>query len=238
MQSHRLGLALVCVFAMAVPALAQTAPSAANPPGQEAGARPGGGAEESGEKAQIGGFRSARWGMTEPEVKTAIKKDFNIAPEKIAVENNLAERTEVLSVTVPDLLEGAGTAKVSYIFGYASKKLIQVNALWGSAVDPQASGEKIVAAANQLRQLFLDSGYQPETVVSNAKMSDGSILVFEGQDADKHTTILRLASTIVTPPPNGRGAKEQKPVVATALSLSYVMDARNPDVYRLKKGQF
>jgi len=73
--------------------------------------------------------------------------------------------------------------------------------LWGTPVDPQAHHDKIVTAANQLRQLFLDSGYQPETVVTNARMADETIFVFEGQDADKHTTVLRLANA---PAPKGR----------------------------------
>src|SRR5438105_3491520 len=82
----------------------------------------------------VEGFRSAQWGMTEPQVKAAIHKDFNIAAEKIKSEDNLAERTHVLSVVVPDLLEGAGAGRVSYIFGYTTKKLIQVNLLWGTAI--------------------------------------------------------------------------------------------------------
>jgi len=188
------------------------------------------------EPAHIDGFRSAQWGMTDAQVKAAITKDFNIAPDKVENEENRAERTTSLGVTVPGLVEGAGSARVTYIFGYTSKKLIQVNILWGRPVDLQASAENIVAAANELRQLFVDSGYDPATVITNAKMSDGSILVFQGQDADKHTTVLRLKSDTVTPP--SRGGKPEKPVVTASLSLSYILDAHTPDIFRLKKGQF
>jgi len=186
------------------------------------------------EQVQVAGFRSAQWGMGEPQVKAAIQKDFNIAADKIKSEENLAERTHVLTVVVPDLLEGAGTARVSYIFGYATKKLIQVNLLWGTAIDPEISAEKIGAAADQLRQLFLDSGYQPQTIITNAKMNDSEVLVFKGEDSDKHTTILRLAAGAQP----ARHGKAEKPATATALSLSYIFDAHNPDIYRLKKGQF
>jgi hypothetical protein len=189
------------------------------------------------EPAHVDGFRSAKWGMTEAQVKDAIRKDFGIAPEKVKSDDNLSERTSVLTVSVPDLLEGAGAARVSYIFGYASKKMIQVNLLWGSSVDPQAPPDKIVAAANELRQLFVDAGYQADTMVANAKLTDGSILVFKGQDADKRTTILRLSAAAVTPPA-APGAEPPKPVQTTALWLSYILDAANPDIYRLKKGSF
>src|SRR6185503_3840973 len=39
--------------------------------------------------------------------------------------------------------------------------LIQINVLWGTAMDRQVSTERILAAADRLRQLFLDSGYPP-----------------------------------------------------------------------------
>ena len=188
------------------------------------------------EQAHVEGFRSAKWGMTEAQVKAAIRTDFNIAEDKIKRVGNLAEKTQALTVTVPDLLEGAGPAQVSYILGYSSKKLIQVNVLWGTAVDPQATAERIVATADQLRQLFLDSGYDPLTITANAKMADGSILVFQGQDADKHTTLLRLATGTATP--TAHNGKKEKPVEVTALSLSYILDARQPDIYRVKKGLF
>ena len=103
----------------------------------------------------------ARWGMDAAQVKAAIHKDFGIPAEKVKTEENAAERTTVLSAAVNDLLEGAGPARVSYIIGFKTKKLVQINILWGTPVDPQAQPEKIVAASNQLRQLFLNSGTSP-----------------------------------------------------------------------------
>lgn len=204
---------------LAAPAAEPEAPAAAAPVAQP---------------LHVEGFRSSHWGMTEAQVKSAIAKDFRIAPDRIKSEENLAERTQVLTVLVPDLLEGAGAARVSYIFGYTTKKLIEVNILWGSAIDPQIAPEKIVAAADQLRRLLVDSGYEPRSIVSNARMNDGEVLVFKGEDADKHTTILRLAAAHEAP----RHGGAKKPTTATALALSYILDAQNPDIYRLKKGQF
>src|SRR5881394_2384805 len=92
---------------------------------------------EAVEAFQVEGFRSARWGMTDAQIKAAIRKDFNLGPEAVQSEENPSERTAVLSVTVPDLLEGAGKARVSYILGHTTKKLIQVNIVWGHSIDPQ-----------------------------------------------------------------------------------------------------
>jgi hypothetical protein len=230
MMSYRRCAVMIAVLLL-MPSLARAAgqePPASAAPAPEAAPA---------EQVQVAGFRSAQWGMGEPQVKAAIQKDFNIAADKIKSEENLAERTHVLTVVVPDLLEGAGAARVSYIFGYATKKLIQVNLLWGTAIDPEISAEKIGAAADQLRQLFLDSGYQPQTIVTNAKMNDSEVLVFKGEDADKHATILRLAAGVMGAQPTRHG-KTEKPATAMALSLSYILDAHNPDIYRLKKGQF
>ena len=184
--------------------------------------------------ARIGGFRSARWGMDAAEVKAAIQKDFGISPSNVAATENAVERTTVLTTTVRDLLEGAGTARISYILGYKSKKLIQVTMVWGTPIDPRVPAEKILTAANQLRRLFLDSGYEPKTITDSARLADGSILVFEGQDAAKHMTLLRLASV----PNPTKGPKEEGRIASIALSLSYVLDGQNPDIFRLKKGQF
>src|SRR5690348_13450010 len=38
------------------------------------------------ERAAVAGFRSARWGMTDTQVKASIQKDFNISPDKVQVE--------------------------------------------------------------------------------------------------------------------------------------------------------
>jgi len=232
----RLDTVLLALLALAVAQLAIAAgpeqPPAASKPA--AAQQP---EQDSTEPVQVEGFRSARWGMTEAQVKAAIQKDFNIPVDKERAEENPSERTSVLSVTVNDLLEGAGKARISYTLGYTTKKLIQVDIVWGTTIDLQAKPERIVAAANQLRTLFLDSGYDRETVISNLATADGSIIVFRGQDADKHMTLLRLVSTPAPTAAKQRG-KTESAGPAVVLLLSYLLDPRNPDVYRLKKGQF
>src|SRR5882724_6178877 len=230
------GAAVIAVLLLnSAVAISQPAPPASDqrqPPGATATSPE----SEPVEHVKVEGFRSARWGMDAAQVKAAIYKDFGVPADKVKAEENAAERTTVLTIAVNDLLEGAGPARISYILGYKTKKLIQATVLWGTPVDPQAQPEKIVAAANQLRQLFLDSGYQPETVVVNARMADGTILVFQGQDTDKHTTVLRLANT--PSPAPAKGSKAEAAGASVVLSLSYILDSRSPDIFRLKKGQF
>jgi hypothetical protein len=222
-------------LAFASPAAAAAGPD--QPPAAKPGAAPPPAEPDTTEHVQVEGFRSARWGMTEAQVKAAIQKDFNIPVDKDQAEENPSERTTVLSVTVNDLLEGAGKARISYIMGFTTKKLIQVNILWGTTIDPQVKPDRIVAGANQLRTLFLNSGYERDTIASNVATADGSITVFQGQDADKHMTLLRLVST-PAPAPTKQHGKTEAAGPTVVLLLSYLLDVRNPDVYRLKKGQF
>jgi hypothetical protein len=231
----------IAVFLSTIAEVAAQKPTTASDNAAQTGRQPTGHAttqatQDATERAEVLGFRSARWGMTEPQVKTAIQKDFNISAEKVSVEENSSERTIVLTVTVDELLEAAGKARVSYILGYSSKKLIQINVAWGTTVDPQVKPERVVAAANQLHRLFLSSGYDPSTVISNTPARDGGIVVFQGQDAEKHMTVLRLNSGKA--PVSKQQRKEDSRAVSVVLLLSYIQDARNPDAYRLKKGQF
>ncbi len=230
-------LILLSVLALAAsrPLTAVAAPEQPSAAQKSGAAQPP--AQDTAEHVQVEGFRSARWGMTEAQVKAALHKDFNIPADKAQTEENPSERTTVLSVTVNELLEGAGKARISYILGYSTKKLIQVNIVWGTTIDPQAKPERLVGAANQLRTLFLNSGYDRETVASNVATADGSITVFQGQDLAKRTTLLRLVST-PAPAPSKQHGKAEPASPTVVLFLSYLLDARNPDVYRLKKGQF
>jgi len=226
------GYLTAAVLALALALPPSTLARAAAAPADASSAQP---PAAAGETARVEGFRGAKWGMTEAEVKAAITAEFKIPADKLKTEPNPNERTTVLTIQVPDLIEGAGVARVSYIFGYTTKKLIQVNLVWGTPVDPQAKAEGVVAAANQLRDLFLNAGYEPSSIIANARANDGEVIVFQGQDADKHTTLLRLVSA---QPPAEKEAKKEKAQPVTALFLSYILDTKTPDIFRLKKGQF
>src|SRR4029077_19743426 len=114
--------------------------------------------------ALIEGFRNARFGMSEEQVRQAIRKDFPAAAAKLTSTVHPAEKTTVLSIGVADLLPDTGTARISYIFGYRSKKLIQINVVWTSD-GSTASDEAIVAMANSLRDYFSPQNYKPDSAV-------------------------------------------------------------------------
>ena len=96
-QDHLLqAVRLLCIFmaGFALMVIAPVAEVAAQKPGtvpqpsapetpanQQPTAQPQ--TQDTAERAAVTGFRSARWGMTEAQVKTAIQKDFNISSDKI-----------------------------------------------------------------------------------------------------------------------------------------------------------
>jgi hypothetical protein len=184
----------------------------------------------AGKAADITGFRSARFGMTEDEVRKAAVKDLSVKADAVAAEENGVERTRVLTVQAIEVLPDGGKAAVSYIFGHTSKKLIQVNALWAASTDSTLTAEKLVANANLLSNYFLGQGFAAESVTVNA-VTTGGLIVFRGMDAKK-----RMVQVSLLGPMTVMDNKQQ--FTPAALQLSYVSDPVNPDVFRLKPGQF
>jgi hypothetical protein len=181
--------------------------------------------------AEVTGFRSARFGMTEPLVRAAIERDFRVPPDAIQSEENKAEQTHVLIVQAADVLPGGGKASVSYVFGFKSKMLIQVGLSWSKATDEKMTPEQLFSNANVLRSHFVSAGYKPDTIATNMPVN-GGILMFRGSDAQEHTTMLLLQGTFT------QGENNQREMTPTALLLFYIADAKSPDVYRLPPGSF
>jgi hypothetical protein len=223
-------LVLAALLAAAVAAGQQPRAQAPAQPGQAGQPQAPGPAAEA--AAAVEGFRSARFGMTEAEVRAAIRRDFPQAAERIASEQTPVERTQVLTVTVPNLIPDAGTARVSYILGHQSKRLIQVTILWGPPADPTARPEALVNAAEALRAHFASLGWRPGSVAGGVALADGSTLVFRGLDEQGRMAQLQVLPA--QPAPNA-AANAPRPF---GLRLAYVADPLNPDVFRLQRGQF
>lgn len=223
------GLAVAATLAvLAVPAAAQqqnpsvptTRPPAQNAPATTAPA----------EEFRLTGFRSANFGMTADQVRAAIRRDFNVAADRIETTENQIERTTVLTVTVPDLLPNAGPGLVAYVIGFRTRQLVQVTITWGGQVNPQFRPEQALGAARQLQGYFAGLGHRPDSVVVNAQQRDGSILVYAGDDAQRRRTLLVLSNVV--------GAEGRPPEGAPVLQLSYIRDPQNPDVFQIRRGDF
>lgn len=223
--------AAALLVAVQSPALSQKKEPPASPAAAAAPAPAGASNVVSAAQANVEGFRSARFGMSEAEVKNAIMKDFGVKADAIREQPNPGERTKVLVVKVPDLLPGGGAAEASYVIGYQSKKLIQVSIAWSKAIDDKMTPEQLFSNSSVLRAHFVGESFKPDTVATNMPIN-GGILMFRGSDAKDRTVMLVLQGTLA------QGQGDQRVLTPTGLLLFYIADAKAPDVYRLPPGSF
>lgn len=190
---------------------------------------------QAAEQAVVDGYRSAHFGMTEAEVRKAIKIDLGVG-DPVRTTNDI-EHTTVLTVTDKSLLPDSPLATISYILGATSSKLIQINVVWGDSGGAEA--KQIVATTNALTAYFLDKGgWSKDSQAMNLALPDGTLLAFRGADAKGRMVVLHL---IPIPEP-GEGKKDGKdksiPFKRAMLRLSYIADPAKPDVFHIDKGQF
>ena len=116
------------------------------------------------------------------------------------------------------------------MFGYKSKRLIQVNILTGHPVDTNVTPQQVVDSGNLLGNHFFKKRYQEDGLVAHARLNDGSVLIFRGKDQKGRMALLRLSN----PQPNAKKGDDLK----ISLTLSYIEKPGEPDAYNLKEGDF
>mgnify|MGYP001448375942 CR=1 FL=1 len=193
-------------------------------PSQKAGVK--------GEKpwANIDGFRSAKFGMRMQEVREAIYQDFGIQGGEITTITHPMERTKSLAVTVKDLIPDSGNTRIVYVFGFQSKRLMQVNMLTGHPADAAVAPQQVVNSGNLLGKYLLRKRYQDDGLVSHARLNDGSVLIFRGKDQKGRMVLLRLSDP--------QSSNKDNEGLKIALNLSYIEKPGQPDIYKLKEGDF
>jgi hypothetical protein len=189
-----------------------------------------------GEAAEVEGFRSAKFEMTEAQLRQAIAADFKTPPAQIVSQLNKIDRTTIISIKQPELLPDSGTAQINYKLGYKNKKLIQIDVIWGLTVDPKVTPASLAAIVVNLRQFLQERGFDKEKTVVNAAMPQPNlVLLFRAQDA-KGRVVALLGQFKIDPK-----AEKGKQILADqpeAVVLSYILDAKSPDVFKIEKGKF
>lgn len=179
--------------------------------------------------AVIKGFRSAKFGMDERRVRKAIARDFKVLSSKIKKSVHPTERTTNLVADIPDLMEVGGMANINYILGFKSKKLSQINIVWGGGEKNNKSDPlQVVSAANLLREHLAKKRYQKEGFLVNARVDDTTTVVFRGKDKNNRMVLLVL---------NELEAKKKK-TGQILLRLSYMLDHDKPDILTIEEGAF
>ena len=179
--------------------------------------------------ASIDGFRSAKFGMGRAEVTKAIFQDFGIASGKITIITHPTELTKSLAITVEQLIPRFGKSKVVYVFGYRSNKLMRVKIFFGHGVDKSVTSQQVVDLGNILGNHFFNKRYQEDGLVANARLNDGSILIFRGKDQKGRMALLRLLNT---------QQNNKNNEVKISLNLSYIEKPGQEGTFHLNKGDF
>jgi hypothetical protein len=187
-------------------------------------------------QATIDGFRSARFEMTEAEVQQAIATDFKIGAQQILKQVNKVDRTTILSIKVPELLPESGIAQINYKLGFKTKKLIQVDVIWGAAVDAKVTPAALTSIIINMRQYLQERGFAKEKVVLNATTPQPNILLAFRAEDEKGSVLALLGQFKYDP--KAEPDKRLKGDEPQAVILSYVLDPKNPDIFRIEKGKF
>lgn len=190
-------------------------------------------------KYEVTGFRDARFGMTEQDVRTIITKSFGTKPADIVSGTNPVEGTTVLTARIATLDPVPGPAQVAYIFGYSSKKLIQVNVIWGEdkPKDP-ASADAMVTAGSRLERYFAGFAWRKDTTRAGIPVGENTVVLFSGEDDKKGAVRLIADGVRYQMQRDGNQTTSPEPKGPPKLIINYIADRENPDIAKIEKGKF
>ena len=184
------------------------------------------------EPDRLHGFRSARFGMAEADLRKAIARDFGVP---VTAFDNAAQRTRVLSVSVPALEPGPGPGTVSYILGANSRRLVHVNVGWtGGPTD--AERDRLAAAALLLANHFRARDWPLGGAAAGVREPPDTLVLFAGVDGHGASVEVRLSGV----PLAGADGKVIVPAVSNRAELRvvYAANAVRPDIVPLARGAF
>jgi hypothetical protein len=218
-------VALLARFAFAITALACCA-------------APGNASAQDQAPYQVTGFRDARFGMSEQDVRAVIVKDFGLKPADITSSVNPVEGTTVLTAKVASLDPGPGPAVVAYILGYASKKLIQINVAWGDPPPDNLDPTAMIASGTRLERYFAGFSWAKDTTRAGIPVGPNTVVLFSGEDAQTGAVRLILDGVKYQMEREGKESTSPDPKGPPKLLINYIANRDNPDVAKIDKGKF
>ena len=187
-------------------------------------------------KYEVTGFRDTRFGMTEQEVRAVVTKTLGVKPADISAGNNPIEGTNVLTVKVASLDPGPGPARIAYIFGHSSKRLIQVNVIWGE--DAPAQVDSIVAAGSRLQRYVAGFAWKKDAARAGVPVGDNTVVLFVADDEKKGSVRLVVDGVKYQMQREGQPASSPDPKGPPKLIISYIANRDDPDIAKIERGKF
>ncbi len=190
-------------------------------------------------KYEVAGFRDARFGMSEQEVRAVIAKTLGVKAADITSGANPVEGTNVLTARVASLDPVPGPAQIAYIFGYGSKKLIQVNVIWGDdKAKDQADANALITAGTRLERYFAGFAWRKDTTRAGIPVGDNTVVLFSGEDEKKGALRLIVDGVKYQMQREGNQTTSPEPKGPPKLIINYIADRENPDIAKIDKGKF
>lgn len=186
----------------------------------------------------VTGYRSAKFGMTEAEVRSAIAADFSNVP--VTEGANPFEGTMSLSVTLEALPPANSAAKVTYILGKATGRLITVTTVWWTPDDADAAArETLIAAASKVTGEFIGYTWKLFTTARGLPAGPNALVVFAGGDEAGGGVEVRLEGVQYTwRAPDGITGTASPPQGPAILRIAYAASVGKPDIRRLAPNSF
>lgn len=187
---------------------------------------------------EVTGFRGAHFGMTEQELRAAVVKDFALKPADITSSVNPVEGTTVLTAKVASLEPGPGPAAIAYILGHSSKKLIQINVIWGEQNAAGRDSNAMIAAGERLARYFAGYAWNKDNTREGVPAGPNTVVLFSGEDSKTGAVRLILDGVKYQMQKDGKDATSPDPKGPPRILINYIANRDNPDVATIPKGQF
>jgi hypothetical protein len=189
-------------------------------------------------KYVVAGFRDARFGMTEPEVRAVVVKSFGLKDADVTTSTNPAEGTTLLTARMHSLEPGPGEAQVSYIFGFKSKRLIQVNIIWGQGAKPPIDGDVMSATGARLVRYFQGFSWKKDATRIGVPVGDNTVMLFVGEDEKKGAVRVVVDGVKYQMMREGTSTSSPEPKGPATLVVNYIADRDTPDITTIERGKF
>lgn len=161
--------------------------------------------------------------MTEAEVRAVVTKSLGVKAADMKVTPNPTEGTSLLVVRVESLDPGPGPATITYIFGHKSKKLAQVNVVWGeegASNPPDANA--IIGTGTRLERYFQGFSWRKDTTRVGIPVGENTVVLFAGEDEKKGA--VRLVVDGIKYQLNREGSQTTSPDPKGAAKLNRAAD--------------
>jgi hypothetical protein len=188
-------------------------------------------------KYQVTGFRGARFGMTEAEVRQVAREAFGVDDGRMMLASDPATGATKLIVHVRELEPGLGVGRVEYLFGHRQHRLFQVNVVWGLDSNPQLDNSEMLAAAMRLQGYFLGFDWAYGRVQIGVPLDERAVRLFGAVDRDSGAVTV-MVENVRYGLLGGNVRLVPEVSVPTIVIVTYMDQARAGDMRTLSQREF